>query len=365
MSKNPLTMADLFRLSEKGKGYALYRLPHETECTFVYGPAVTHTRDEHVESGAMCSFVIAPFNHDLNPIVSIRPETVLTLSLTPDTTATRARIVEEEEEMAAYRKAFNQCMLKLDSGELKKVVLARRKTLILPDGEPDSLRLFARACKDNADCYVALWWTPQSGCWLTATPELMVERDGVDSGLWHTMALAGTLPYYGKVLETSEWSEKNREEHAYVVDHIVRTLSGVATKKTIRTDACHSVRFGNVQHLRTLISFQTGEDTPASAIVRAIHPTPAVCGEPREVAMETIEMAEDFWRRYYAGVSGPERIKGRTSLFVSLRCMQIDGNRAVLYAGGGLLPMSSRHEEWDETERKLQPMLSLFQIIGA
>ena len=78
---------------------------------------------------------------------------------------------------------------------------------------------------------------------------------------------------------------------------------------------------------------------------------------PREAALDVIEEAESQPRRYYAGFNGPLDLHGETRLYVSLRCMEFTPHTATLYAGGGIMPESREEEEWEETCRKMQPML--------
>ena len=90
-----------------------------------------------------------------------------------------------------------------------------------------------------------------------------------------------------------------------------------------------------------------------------LHPTPAVCGLPREEARQAILHDEPSPRRYYAGFSGPLHLQGETHLYVSLRCMEFTPHTATLYAGGGLMPESQETDEWEETRRKMQTMWQL------
>ena len=93
-------------------------------------------------------------------------------------------------------------------------------------------------------------------------------------------------------------------------------------------------------------------------ILQALHPTPAVCGLPKEDAFRFILSHEGYDRSYYAGFFGRWEPEGKTALYVNLRCMQCgEGAEKIrLYAGGGILPASVCEEEWMETERKLQTM---------
>ena len=92
-----------------------------------------------------------------------------------------------------------------------------------------------------------------------------------------------------------------------------------------------------------------------------LHPTPAVCGMPKNTAQELILREEHLQRAYYSGFSGPLNVHNTTHFFVSLRCMQLFQRRCTLYAGGGLLPASDEQSEWNETALKLNTMLNVLQ----
>jgi isochorismate synthase len=91
-------------------------------------------------------------------------------------------------------------------------------------------------------------------------------------------------------------------------------------------------------------------------LLQALHPTPAVCGLPKQETFRFITAHEHVSRQYYSGFMGPLGIAHSTHLYVSLRCMQIHGNEHHLYAGGGLLKDSVEQQEWLETEAKMQTM---------
>ena len=90
-------------------------------------------------------------------------------------------------------------------------------------------------------------------------------------------------------------------------------------------------------------------------LIGRLHPTPAVCGLPKRDTFEFIVHNEHTPRRYYSGFMGPLQMAG-THLYVSLRCMNIDGERCHLFAGGGMLRQSVMEQAWQETEAKRETM---------
>ena len=212
--------------------------------------------------------------------------------------------------------------------------------------------LFFRACHAYPNAFVALVKTPDHGTWLMSTPEVLLRMEGKDG---YTMALAGTI------LATKHpvWTDKNREEQRLVGDYIARTIAPFSEKTSIGEP--QTVRAANVMHLQTDFRFTMNERMEVAELVEQLHPTPAVCGIPKAEARQFILANEHSPRLYYSGFCGLFDVNSQTSLYVSLRCMQMLGNKIRLYAGGGLLRESVMESEWQETEAKMEAMRQLFE----
>lgn len=341
-------------LSGQCQAYVLYRTPHSTSYHHIRqysAPLCVNTLQALPPTGG---YVVMPFRVTAEtPIVFIIPDEADYLPLdTSNLPAAPAKAfrTDEAERFRLYQKAFEAAHARLERGELTKVVLSRRLRLQGADFNPH--RLFAKACQLRPDCFVALWYTPQTGHWIVATPEPLLERLGTQ---WHTVALAGTLPYAADT--PPQWNDKNRKEQAIVADFVAAQLQGLATD--VQLSATYSRRAGNIQHLCTDFSFTLPEPDDVCKLLLRLHPTPAVCGVPRETALAAIAADEDSSRRYYAGFSGPLGLQGETRLYVSLRCMAFDQTEATLYAGGGIMPGSKLADEWEETCRKMQTMMGV------
>lgn len=299
------------------------------------------------------------------PLVFIEPDSIEQLPLPEPSSSAQSRILTTDEtiQRTVYHQAFTAAHNRLETGELQKIVLSRRLNVSLSashDTEEHPERLwaqgyeyFVQACHNRPNSYVAFWWTPLTGAWLVATPEPLLEQDGT---AWRTVALAGTMPWTGQ--DADNWNEKNREEQAIVRRFITSQLEGLANGLDI--SPTHTLHTGNIQHLCT--DFRFGIDSPDDLrrLLLRLHPTPAVCGLPREASRQAILHDETTSRHYYAGFSGPLELQGETHLYVSLRCMQFTASQATLYAGGGLMPESDETEEWEETQRK---MLTMWQLL--
>jgi isochorismate synthase len=206
--------------------------------------------------------------------------------------------------------------------------------------------LYEAMCMRYPQAFVYVLSHPHFGIWAGATPETLLRWNAEGMS---TMALAGT-----RRPGTAQWGEKERSEHQIVVDEMLRELS-VFTQAA--AGATETIQAGPVEHLRTPIA--GGPLSDALAVARALHPTPAVCGLPRQRAMVYIRSHEPHRRELYTGIIGLLFPDGSGHLFVNLRCMQLANGRALIYAGGGITPESNAQSEWQETELKAGTLLGV------
>lgn len=201
----------------------------------------------------------------------------------------------------------------------------------------------------NAFCYLIS--SKEFGTWIGATPELLMNQQGM---VCKTVALAGT---HGEN-EEHDWTPKELEEHAFVVDAIKETLERNECVE-IEAEGPYVVNAGPVQHLKT--DFKAILTRPnAWSIAMDLHPTPAVCGTPRRNAMEAIATREMHDRALYTGFIGYFE-EGNTNLFVNLRCAQLTKDKAFLYVGGGFTVDSIPDLEWEETEHKAETLIRVMK----
>lgn len=343
-------------MTERGECLALYRLPGAESYTRVvsHRPPLRFPAADSVPASA-CGYLAAPFRVTPDcPVILIKPDEVAVIPLPSAVPPAPAAVAEDTAgERAEYSRTFAGMKRLLSAGSLAKVVLSRRLRCTL-QGAERAEGLFLRACALRPECFVALWDTPATGRWLTATPEPLLLSDGAD--FWRTVALAGTRPCTDRA---GEWDAKNVEEQALVARYVAECLAPIAEE--VEETEVRTIRAGNVCHLRTDFRFRLRTDVPPLQAAAALHPTPAVCGLPQKMALEAIACGEPSPRRYYAGFSGPLAMGDATALYMSLRCTEIRAGEATLYAGGGLLPESSEAAEWEETRHKLRTMM---QVLG-
>ena len=340
-------------------GWAYYRLPEEEVYTHVACHKVKAIKGGLQAVGRERGVVVAPFEPTADePCLLISPDSLQTLPV-PEADDEGIEVnVDVTMGHDDYARGFTLCHQALTRGTademLKKVVMCRRVNLTFAQ-KPEAKTLFLRACRRLPHSYVSLWYTPQSGMWLVATPEFLLVADSDVPRRYYTMALAGTLPYEGRLTPPAEWTDKNRAEQRLVSATIFEQLTDLAVK--VDQSPVHTVRAARLQHLRTDFAFEVSKSVTIGQLVHLLHPTPAICGLPAAKAAAVIKQAEGHSRHYYAGFSGPVGIAGQTALFVTLRCMQIDGSNATLYAGGGLMADSDLEDEWQETCRKMESIL--------
>ena len=339
--------------------FAIYRLPHTGRCTLVGQDMMPASFSSLRALNGERGFVIAPFTvSEETPALLIRPDVVMRCS--PDDVETMQdlschldsrNMPLQPASREDYHDDFCRFHRTFSAIGFQKLVLARNVDIVHKGSDP--MALFSKACKLYPDAFVTLFSAAQCGTWLVATPEVLLVRD---YDRWRTMALAGTMLYSENV---PQWSEKNVNEQTYVSHYINECIEKFSNDIVISQP--HTVRAGNLVHLRTDFSFTLANDDRVGEVLDAMHPTPAVCGLPKQEAHRFIVENETCDRDYYSGFSGPIDLNGDTAMFVSLRCMRILEDRYRMYAGGGILPQSNEEQEWSETEAKMQAMLSLIE----
>jgi salicylate biosynthesis isochorismate synthase len=258
-----------------------------------------------------------------------------------------------------YEEAVVRAVQRIRDGELEKVVLAREVQVHAPaDHDPAAVVGLLR--EEFPSCYVFAVGRGDA-TFIAASPELLVRREGQRAS---TVALAGSIarsadPAVDDHLgERLLRSDKNREENAIVARRIARILRPHAVWVTAAPEPV-LVRVANIQHLATPIRAQLTNAVGAIELAGALHPTPAVGGEPREVAQELIPALEGFDRGWYAGPVGWTDASGDGEFCVALRCALVRGRLAHLYAGCGIVRDSEPAAELTESEVKLGALLPL------
>jgi menaquinone-specific isochorismate synthase len=252
----------------------------------------------------------------------------------------------------AWQRAVAIAVARIRAGGLGKVVLARDLNATAP--QPIDIRVVLRRLAARyPDCHT---YTCEG---LTgATPELLIRRDGTRIT---SLVLAGTAPRGSTGVQDEAIaaallaSEKDTAEHAYAVESVREVLAPLCDSLAI-DPAPWLLTLANVRHLATDVSGTLTGDTSALAVAAALHPTAAVGGTPTPVAMELIRELEGMDRGRYAGPVGWVDSRGNGEWGIALRCAEIIGATARLFAGCGIVAGSDPVAELGETQAKLRPM---------
>jgi isochorismate synthase len=257
-----------------------------------------------------------------------------------------------------YRDAVAAAVERIRGGELRKVVLAR--TIEVRAGRTFDPRLLAHRLRAvDPDAYTFAMPT-DDGVIVGASPELLVSRYGREV---RSNPLAGSAPRSGDPdedranAEALASSAKDREEHAIVVDAVAETLRPFCER--LSWDPEPVLReTPNVWHLSTRFAGTLRDPAPTALdLVAGLHPTPAVAGTPTDAALAAIAELEPFDRGRYAGPVGWIDANGDGEWAIALRCAELIGDRATLYAGAGIVAGSNPDAELEETERKFRAFL--------
>jgi isochorismate synthase len=364
---------------QSGNPFVAYRNPGSKNGltkALLQDSAKTYKTDDFTENG----FVFAPFENTNNAIL-IPSENAEII-----TTEYSAESFEEvEKEIQEFPPAYTNSAARINheelvekgievikKGEFKKVVLSRKEDV---QTQLKAIEIFKNLLKKYKTAFVYFWFHPQTGIWLGATPETLLN---VEREKFKTMALAGTQAFEGT--SSVNWGEKEIEEQQIVTDSILENLEHKVSGSIHKSEP-YTSKAGNLLHLQTDITGMLDpEISSLKSLIFALHPTPAVCGLPKKKAQQFIFEHEAYDREFYSGFLGELNMKNevkrnnnrrnqenqaygsilkQTSLFVNLRCMKLEGGKARLFIGGGITKDSSPADEWQETVNKSHTIKSV------
>ncbi|MDH3699006.1 MAG: chorismate-binding protein [Flavobacteriaceae bacterium] len=256
------------------------------------------------------------------------------------------------EEKNRFISAVQQAQKAIAQGKLQKVVLSRSVALT---GMQDPQHLFSRLVHSYTNAFCYWWFHPSTGHWLGASPELLLATRNNTAQI---MSLAGTRKF--KSGETVSWNEKEKEEQALVSAYIEDVLARHGA--SLKVEGPNTILAGSLVHLGT--KFKASLQSDPDTLLKELHPTPAVCGIPKDEALEFIKENEGYAREYYTGYLGvlssdPEF---SSELYVNLRCMRYINNIATVYVGCGITAGSDPEMEWQETVDKSQTIFKILDI---
>ncbi|WP_318308231.1 chorismate-binding protein [Flagellimonas crocea] len=327
--------------------FVIYRKPQENDIFGVFQTDAEHHQPlDFTEKG----FVFAPFKEGEQTVL-VTPDTFWKSSYTREEAENTSDISLDDSGKEVHIQLVKNGIREIQKGRLQKVVLSRKIEVPLTKSP---INVFKTLLNKYPNAFGYLFYHPKVGTWCGATPETLVK---IKNRELQTMSLAATLPYIKN--EKPKWGSKEIEEQQMVSEYIGDKLAH--TVQQLEVDEAESVRAGNLWHLRSevrgtlLLNLKVGE------VVKALHPTPAVCGIPTEEAQKFILVNEDYRRTFYTGFLGELNLSGENelSLFVNLRCMQLEDKKASIFVGGGITEASDPESEWVETQNKSRTMLEI------
>ncbi|WP_428228549.1 chorismate-binding protein [Flavobacterium sp.] len=258
----------------------------------------------------------------------------------------------DEEAKVQYQDLVSKGIEAIKNEEFKKVVLSRSEKVNL--AEFDFIATFQHLIQLYPTTLSYCFFHPEVGFWMGATPEQLLKANG---NVFETTALAGTQKATSEVQIL--WQQKEKDEQQYVTDFIVKRLREVAV--SVNVTEPYSLKAGSIWHIKTDISGILNDNSTLEDVIDTLHPTPAVCGLPKKKAKAFIIENENYDRTFYTGFLGELNSSFANNdissdLFVNLRSMQIQDDRAILYMGCGITKESIPEQEWEESVNKSMTM---------
>ena len=330
--------------------FVIYSKPNEnTVKVFLQDDDQLYLADDFSESG----FVFSPFSGNQNIVIPSDQSEVLEVEWTFTSVDQLVEVKREEDSNSKFE--FENLVAKgiaaINNALFEKVVLSRVESVSKLDF--DFIAVFQRLLNSYPTAFRYCWFHPKVGFWMGASPEQLLRL--TDNTL-STMALAGTQLYQSS--ESVVWEDKEKQEQRIVTDYIVNNLNPHSSKIVLSDP--HTSKAGNLLHIQTDINATLNANAKLKDIIHALHPTPAVCGFPREIAKQFILDNEGYDRTFYSGFLGELNLKSgkgkATSLFVNLRCLQIKSDVVHLYMGCGITKDSIPENEYQETVNKSATM---------
>jgi isochorismate synthase len=300
--------------------------------------------EELVEFSNQSGFVFMPFHNGKQVVIPFEGNTFSQGNLENFETKSVESFTSESNQKETFEDLVIKGVSAIQQGEFDKVVLSRKIVLKEPIAIIDS---FENLISTYPTAFRYLFFHPKIGLWMGATPEQLVK---INQNQFETVALAGTQLYSENVF----WATKEIQEQQFVTDYIVTKVKD-KVNKLIVTDA-KTVKAGNLAHLKSFISGELTIDFQVNDLIKALHPTPAVCGLPKEKAIDFILKNEGYNRKYYAGFLGEYNKNNQTDLFVNLRCLEVENDIVNIYVGCGITKDSNPEKEFIETQNKSMTM---------
>jgi isochorismate synthase len=233
----------------------------------------------------------------------------------------------------------------INNSDTQKIVLSRKE--IIHNKKINIFDVLKKLLNHYQQAFVYVWFHPMTGLWMGATPETLLE---VKDNKFKTMALAATQSYKGTI--DTIWNTKERQEQNFVTNYIQLKLKDL----NVKISKPFTIKAGSLLHICSEIEGELSSAEELYRLVNTLHPTPAVCGIPKEKAKQFILKNENYNREFYTGFLGEISSDSIINLYVNLRCMKVNDTSINIYVGGGITKDSIAKDEWEETCIKSEVM---------
>ncbi|MCL9770928.1 isochorismate synthase [Flavobacterium sp. HXWNR69] len=326
-------------LLSKQTPFVCYVKPNEN----VWNLLVQQT-DEIIDFVGQDGFIFMPFHEGIQIVIPFENNLFSQGNLENLEKKPNENFTSESYQKEVFEDLVTKGVSAIQQGEFDKVVLSRK--IVLKE-QIAIVETFQNLISTYPTAFRYLFFHPKIGLWMGATPEQLVK---INQNQFETVALAGTQLYSENVI----WATKEIEEQQFVTDYIVSKVKDKVTQLLV-TDA-KTVKAGNLLHLKSVISGELNADFIPNDLIKMLHPTPAVCGLPKEQSIDFILKSEGYNRKYYAGFLGEYNKDNQTDLFVNLRCLEVENDVVNIYVGCGITKDSNPKKEFIETENKSMTM---------
>lgn len=340
--------------------FVAYRIPWKQEVTILAQKSSLIKSIDLDDIESVSGFILAPFESVLTKKAYILKPDIIYTSSTPLGEVEKLSLQADHGTKntfnnpiwlkETYLEKANAVLKVLKKNKLQKLVLSRivEKELKVNFKPCEAYVLLNQRYEHSFNYLCNL---PAIGSWMGATPETFLR---IYNNVAETVSLAGTKP-----VDHIDWTLKERLEQAIVTDFISYELDKLGILD-YKIDGPETVMAGNVAHLSSKFTISKKDlKGKVSELIRSLHPTPAVCGLPKNEAFEYIMQIEEHDRKFYAGFLGPWQMDGHSDLFVNLRCAEFDSSKMHIFVGGGFTSSSVAESEWEETVHKSKTLLSV------
>ncbi|ABB49241.1 isochorismate synthase [Prochlorococcus marinus str. MIT 9312] len=254
------------------------------------------------------------------------------------------------------KKIVNKGIQLVDKGILEKIVLANRIKIKLKN-KLDLVEILKRLKNNQPNTCRYVWKRNSKDIFFGASPEKLFSFTKPNLTF---EALAGTISTNSN-FNNLLGSSKDLKEHNYVINYLIKCLEILKIKKFKKSDIKVN-SFGDISHLQTLI-FSKVENICPFELLKNLHPSPAVCGYPKNEALYWINTLESFARGNYASPMGWVDSSGNASFLVAIRGARYIEENIEFTAGSGIVSGSVLEKEIDEIRLKFESLVK--QIVFA